>query len=86
MAEEVRGEKKDIFGDKIKSGDFIIWDRGVTCGNCYFCVVKKEPSLCSERQVYGITRDGCYATHLILLRDTKIINGDVALTLKQQYD
>jgi len=73
VVEEVKGEKKDIFADKIKPGDFVIWDRGVTCGNCYFCVVKKEPSLCPKRQVYGIIRDGSYATHLILLEKTRIV-------------
>lgn len=73
MVEEVEGEKKGIFADKIRPGDLIIWDRGVSCGNCYFCLVKKEPSLCSNRQVYGIIRDGCYATHLILIKETKII-------------
>jgi len=73
VVEEVKGEKEDIFGNKVKPGDFIIWDRGITCGDCYFCVVKKEPSLCPDRQVYGITRDGCYATHLTLLKETKII-------------
>jgi len=73
VVEEVRGEKEDILGDKIKAGDFIIWDRGVTCGNCYFCVIKKEPSLCPDRKVYGIIRDGSYATHLILLEKTRII-------------
>lgn len=73
VVEEVKGEKKDIFADKIKPGDFVIWDRGVTCGNCYFCLVKKEPSLCPNRKVYGIIRDGSYATHLILLEETRII-------------
>lgn len=73
VAEEVKGEKKDIFADKIRLGDFIIWDRGITCGSCYFCLVKKEPSLCLKRQIYGIIMDGCYATHLILLAETKII-------------
>lgn len=73
VVEEVEGEKRGIFADKIRPGDFVIWDRGVTCGNCYFCVVKKKPSLCPNRQVYGIIRDGCYATHLILLKETKII-------------
>jgi len=73
LVEEVKGEKRDIFADKIKPGDFIIWDRGVTCGSCYFCVVKKEPSLCPNRKVYGIIRDGSYATHLILLEETRII-------------
>ena len=71
--EDIKGRKEDIFGDKLRRGDFVIWNRGVTCGNCYFCTIKKEPSLCPHRQVYGITRDGCYATHLILLKETKII-------------
>ena len=73
IVEEVKGKKEDILEGRIGPGDFIIWDRGVTCGNCYFCLVKKEPSLCLNRQVYGIIRDGCYATHLILLKETRII-------------
>lgn len=73
VVEDIEGEKEDILGKRVHSGDLIIWDRGLTCGNCYFCTVKKEPSLCAKRQVYGIVRDGCYATHLILLKETKII-------------
>jgi len=76
IIEEVKGQKRDIFGERIKRGDFIIWDRGITCGNCYFCTVRKEPSLCPARQVYGISRDGCYVTHLILLKETNLIKID----------
>jgi threonine dehydrogenase-like Zn-dependent dehydrogenase len=70
---DVRGSKTDIFGNVIEEGDLVIWDRGVTCNRCYFCTVRKEPSLCPNRQVYGIVRDGCYATHLTLLPDTKLL-------------
>ena len=73
VVEDIKGEKEDILGERLYVGDLIIWDRGLTCGNCYFCTIKKEPSLCPKRQVYGIVRDGCYATHLILLKKTKII-------------
>lgn len=73
VVEDIEGEKEDILGKRLYPGDLIIWDRGLTCGNCYFCTVKKQPSLCPKRQVYGIVRDGCYATHLILLKETKII-------------
>lgn len=73
VIEDVKGERKDIFEDRIESGDFVIWDRGFTCGNCYFCTIKKESFLCPNRQVYGIFIDGCYATHLTLLKKTKII-------------
>lgn len=70
---EVRGDKRDIFGRKVSEGDLIIWDRGVTCNRCYFCAVRKEPSLCPNRQVYGVVRNGCYATHLTLITETKVI-------------
>ena len=76
VVEDMKGKKEDIFGNRIEPGDFVIWDRGITCGNCYFCAAKKEPSLCPNRQAYGIHRDGCYATHLILLQQTKIIKID----------
>ncbi len=75
---DVRGDKVDIFGNGIEEGDLIIWDRGVTCNRCYYCAVRKEPSLCPNRQVYGIVRNGCYATHLTLLRDTKVIKVEHA--------
>jgi len=71
---EIKGKKRDIFGQEIKKGNLLIWDRGVTCGECYFCAVKKMSFLCPYRQVYGISRDGCYATHLILFKETKIIS------------
>lgn len=71
---DLRGPKTDVFGRQLKEGDLIIWDRGVTCNRCYFCAVRKEPSLCPKRQVYGIVRDGCYTTHLTLLARTKMIS------------
>ncbi len=83
---DARGEKSDIFGSKISEGDLIIWDRGVTCNQCYFCAVMKEPSLCPNRQVYGIVRDGCYSTHLTLLPETKMVRLAGGLMEKQGID
>jgi threonine dehydrogenase-like Zn-dependent dehydrogenase len=77
---DVRGHKVDLFGNRIEEGNLIIWDRGVTCNRCYYCAVRKEPSLCPNRQVYGIVRHGCYATHLTLLRDTKLIKVERAFS------
>lgn len=71
--EAIQGEKRDILGRPLKPGDAVIWDRGVTCGQCYFCAVKKQPALCPNRRVYGISQDGCFASHLSLLPDTKIL-------------
>ncbi len=51
---EMAGEKRDIHGNPLKVGDRVLWSRGVTCGHCYFCKVKIEPSLCPNRWVHGI--------------------------------
>jgi len=67
-------DRRDIHGGPLALGDRVLWDRGVTCGHCYYCEVLKEPALCPHRWVYGIHRslaepphlNGCYATHLIL--------------------
>ncbi len=78
---EVDVDKKDIYGQPLGPGDLVIWDRGVTCNSCYYCAVKKEPSLCVNRKVYGINvscKDaphfrGCYAEYLVLFEDTKVL-------------
>jgi threonine dehydrogenase-like Zn-dependent dehydrogenase len=76
------GPKLDLYGRELKPGDPVIWDRAVVCGKCYFCAVKRLPNLCRSRWVYGIHRgcsapphlNGCYADHILLVRDTKIIS------------
>ncbi len=83
---DMRGDKRDIFGKKISEGNSIIWDRGVTCNRCYFCAVLKQPSLCPNRQVYGIVRNGCYATHLTLLPETKLLRLKGELMAGQARD
>ena len=79
--EDMGGEKEDVFGHPLKKGDLIIWDRGLTCGECFFCLIKKEPSLCPRRKVYGISLSSAQSPHLLgsyseyihLLAKTKII-------------
>ena len=76
-----RDEKCDIHGRRIAVGDLVLWERGVTCGQCYYCVVRHEPALCTRRWAYGIHRsmqqpphlNGCYATHMILDAGTHLI-------------
>jgi threonine dehydrogenase-like Zn-dependent dehydrogenase len=54
---------------------------------CYYCTVVKEPSLCTNRWVYGIYRsiheppflNGCYATHIILAAQTDIFHANETL-------
>ena len=52
---EIAGEKKDLLGRKLEPGDLVMWERGIMCGKCYMCVVKKQPALCLTRQTYGIS-------------------------------
>ena len=84
VIEEIGGSapKLDLYGRELKPGDPVIWDRAVVCGKCYFCAVKRLPNLCRSRWVYGIHKgcseppqmNGCYADHILLVRDTKIIS------------
>jgi len=66
------GRVEDIFGKILKAGDFIIWDRGVYCGRCFYCL-NGEENLCPHRQVYGISRDGAYSTHILLDARTRVL-------------
>lgn len=77
---KIYGEKMTPLGEKLKEGDKVIWNRGVLCGKCYFCVISRQPSLCENRWAYGIHRsikippylNGCYAEHIILSEKTDI--------------
>ncbi len=74
----------DIFGTKLNPGDLVMWDRGVTCGKCYYCTIKEEPSLCPNRKTYGINMscsklpylNGNYGQYLMLMPGTKIMKID----------
>jgi threonine dehydrogenase-like Zn-dependent dehydrogenase len=75
------GEKRDITGRIVREGDLIAWDRGVTCGECHYCVVRKAPYLCPNRRVYGINMScaeppfllGGYAEVIQLLPRTNVL-------------
>ncbi|MGI5916413.1 MAG: zinc-binding dehydrogenase [Anaerolineae bacterium] len=81
---DINGPKHDLNGRSIQPGDRILWERGVTCGRCYYCAVLKQPSLCPHRWAYGIHRsfeqpphlNGCYADHIILDAATHLISLD----------
>ncbi len=81
---EVGGEKRDVFGGKVKPGDLVVWERGIMCGRCYYCVIKKQPALCPERQTYGISVGcadpphlrGAYAEYIHLLPNAHLITID----------
>ncbi len=88
---EMSGEKKDLHGNSLRIGDKVLWNRSVTCGHCYFCKVKMEPSLCPSRWVYGIHTScaqppyltGNYSEYLLLDRNVDIfkIEPDIDLSV-----
>jgi threonine dehydrogenase-like Zn-dependent dehydrogenase len=86
---EIRGEKRDVYGTPLNTGDKVLWNRGITCGHCYFCRVKKQPSLCPDRWVYGIHRTcaeppsftGNYAEVLLLVEKTDLFKIGAGIDL-----
>lgn len=79
--ERLGGERCDVAGQPLAEGDLIVWERSLTCGRCWQCVVRKAPYLCPDRQTYGITRDGSYASHLVLEPPTHLfkVEGDAVV-------
>lgn len=77
---EIKGSRKSVNGEYLQTGDRIIWDRGMVCGKCYHCKVLKQPSLCSERKVYGLNQsladypflNGCYSEYIVLTSNMDI--------------
>jgi len=71
---EINGDVKYVNGEVLKTGDMILWNRGISCGHCYYCAVLNEPSLCPNRKVYGINiprneypyLNGCYSEYIII--------------------
>ena len=76
------GALYDIDGIEIRPGDPLTWERGISCGKCYFCVVMRDPALCQNRRTYGIHvpqseaphLNGCYATHVLLRNGAKLVS------------
>ena len=70
---EVAGTKTAVGGRPLQPGMPVLWNRGVVCGQCFFCR-NGDHHLCPERFVYGIHRgtdvpphvNGCYSAYLPL--------------------
>ncbi|MGD8240682.1 MAG: zinc-binding dehydrogenase [Armatimonadota bacterium] len=84
---DIGGTKTDIFGTELAAGDPVMWERGIMCGRCYFCLIKKQPALCLTRKTYGISVSceepphfrGCYGEYLHLLPGAHMIKLDGAI-------
>ena len=53
---ESRGVEADALGQELKAGHLVTFlDVHGTCHRCHYCRVARQPNLCPEREVYGIT-------------------------------
>ncbi len=53
---EANGVDEDATGEPLELGDAVtFYDVHEVCHNCYQCLVARQPTLCPERRVYGIT-------------------------------
>lgn len=52
---EIAGEARDIFNAPLKVGDRIVSSYG-HCGQCYYCTVTRQTTLCNDLQSFGHSR------------------------------
>jgi len=87
---ELSGPLQDVLGRDLQPGDLVMWERGLMCGQCYYCVVKKQPALCPHRKTYGISvscaeppyLNGHYAQYLHLRRGCHFLKLETDLEPK----
>jgi threonine dehydrogenase-like Zn-dependent dehydrogenase len=80
VVEETSGEVAAVDGTVVTEGMQVAWDRGVYCGRCPYCTVKRQQYLCPSRKAYGIHYGGTeppplrggYASHIVLRAGTRI--------------
>src|SRR5258706_5743312 len=48
------GLDKDWNGAPLKIGDRVTWTSSTSCGQCYYCLEKRQPTRCPHRRAYGI--------------------------------
>jgi threonine dehydrogenase-like Zn-dependent dehydrogenase len=71
---------KDWRGLPLAEGDRIGWASSISCGECYYCRQKSQPTRCVSRRAYGISYSanesphlrGGYAQYILLRNGTAI--------------
>jgi threonine dehydrogenase-like Zn-dependent dehydrogenase len=49
------GLERDWTGQPLRVGDRVTWTAGMSCGRCYYCAEKRQPTRCLNRRAYGIS-------------------------------
>ena len=50
------GVTTDFSGNPLREGTSIVWSSNIPCGQCYWCVVVGQRTLCETRKVYGVNQ------------------------------
>jgi threonine dehydrogenase-like Zn-dependent dehydrogenase len=58
------GLDKDWRGEPLCVGDRVTWASSISCGECFYCRVKRQPTRCVSRKAYGISYRASDAPHL----------------------
>ncbi len=59
------GLERDWAGQPLQIGDRVTWNSATSCGQCYYCAEKRQPTRCSQRRAYGIGYRCDQAPHLL---------------------
>lgn len=55
----------DWSGETLFEGDRVTWTSTTSCGRCYYCLEKNQPTRCPNRRAYGIGYRCDQAPHLL---------------------
>ncbi len=50
------GVTTDFSGNPLREGNAIAWSSNIPCGQCHWCVIAGERTLCETRKVYGVNQ------------------------------
>jgi threonine dehydrogenase-like Zn-dependent dehydrogenase len=59
------GLERDWTGQPLKLGDRVAWNSAVSCGKCYYCAEKGQPTRCPHRKAYGVGHRCDHSPHLL---------------------
>lgn len=46
--------ERDWAGQPLRVGDRVTWNSATSCGKCFYCAEKRQPTRCPQRRAYGI--------------------------------
>ena len=59
------GVETDWNGEALKLGDRVTWNSATSCGGCFYCAQKRQPTRCPHRRAYGIGHRCDQAPHFL---------------------